>query len=374
VNGFFQSMLIRTRRLESDIEEIFLRRIWFLVLLLTGLFTCLLFGLGDGGAWILFGLSEVRYWELYVLLFGLSVPPLVFEYFLLGRQKIQHLIAWGLISYILHLVCTLAPFAFGYGLREMLWAHIALSGLRFLYVGFHLGLPSFRLPDRAWWVSSGHLTLYSVLGGIPVAFDTWLVGFLGQSEGELAVFRYGARELPLFMIFLGSIHLVMISNTDSQDDALKRIRDQIRRHTPALALVTAALCLVSPVLFPLFFSVEFSESAIIFNVYLLLILSRLNLSHTVMMRTESYRVMNTVALAEVILNVVLSMWWVQFMGWPGIALATIVAYLFEKACFSIWLYFKKGISIQSYLPLRQYLGYSIFVVLCFLLGSFYLYN
>jgi hypothetical protein len=166
----------------------------------------------------------------------------------------------------------------------------------------------------------------------------------------------------------------MLSNTGSLDNAMKSIRHQIRRHTPALALLTGSLCLLSPLLFPLLFSAEFAESAIIFNVYLLLILSRLNLSHTVMMQTESYDVMNIVATAEVILNVFLSIWWVQYMGWVGIALATIVAYLFEKVCFSIWLYFKKGISIQSYLPLKQYLGYSAFVVFCFVLGSFYLYN
>ena len=143
VNGFFQSMLIRARRLKSDSEDIFLRRIWFLVLLLTVIFTVLLYGLGDGGAWILFGLSDVRYWELYVVLFGLSVPPLVFEYFLLARQKIKHLLYWGLTSYVLHLVCTLLPFIFGYGLREMLWAHIALSASVCLrWIPFGLAQPS----------------------------------------------------------------------------------------------------------------------------------------------------------------------------------------------------------------------------------------
>jgi len=58
----------------------------------------------------------------------------------------------------------------------------------------------------------------------------------------------------------------------------------------------------------------------------------------------------------------------------GIALATVVAYLFEKVAFSLWLYFKKDISLDVYLPVRSYIGYSSLVVICFILGSFILYE
>lgn len=374
VNGVFQSVLIRTRRLSDLDRKEFLGRIWFLILLLTVSFTLLLWLLGADGGWLLFGLSDFRYWQLYVLLFGLSVPPLVYEYFLLARNQIRELLVWGGVSYTLHIIVTLAPFLLGYGLREMLWAHIGLSLLRFLYVGWDLGMPRFRLPDASWWASSGHLTLYSVLGGVPIAFDTWLVGFMSQAESEIAIFRYGARELPLFMILLGSVHLIILSDTDRLEDALHRIRKQIQRHLPLLAGLSGLLCLLSPLLFPILFTETFSESAVIFNVYLLLLLSRMNLSHTVMMRMESYRLMNLVAFAEVLLNVILSVWWVQYWGWMGIALATVVAYLFEKVAFSLWLYFKKDISLDLYLPVRSYIGYSSLVVICFILGSFILYE
>jgi O-antigen/teichoic acid export membrane protein len=224
-----------------------------------------------------------------------------------------------------------------------------------------------------WWSASGHLTLYSIIGGIPVAFDTWLVGYLSQTEGEIAIFRYGAKELPLFMILLGSVHLMILSDTDTLDQALKKIRGQISRFFPLLAGLSGALCLLSPILFPLLFTEAFSESALIFNVYLLLLLSRMNLSHTLMMRLESFWVMNIIAGLEVVINVVLSLWWVQYWGWMGVALATVVAYIFEKVIFSIWLYFKEGIPITAYLPLRSYIGYSSAVVICFLIGSFIIY-
>ena len=373
VNGVFQSVLIRCRRLSEEERKNFLSRIWGLVLLFTAVFSLFLWLLGSDGGWLLFGLTDIRFWYLYVLLFALSVPPLVYEYFLLVRSQIQRLLYWGLLSYGLHLIVTLAPFLMGYGLREMLIAHLGLSFLRLLIVGLDLGLPNFTPPDIKWWAASGYLTLYSVLGGIPIAFDTWLVGYMSQAESEIAIFRYGARELPLFVILLGSVHLIILSDTDSIETALHRIRRQIAKFFPLLAVLSAALCLLSPLLFPIFFTERFSESALIFNVYLLLLLSRMNLSHTLLMRLESYRVLLFVALSEVILNVVLSIWWVQFAGWMGIALATVVAYLFEKVCFSLWLYFREGIPLSKYLPIRSYLGYSTLVVICFLLGSFVLY-
>ncbi len=374
VNGIFQSVLIRSRRLSDGDRNEFLGRIWFLILLFTAFFTLLLWLLGSKGGWILFGISDLRHWHLYVLLFGLSVPPLVYEYFLLARNQIRDLLVWGAVSYTLHIVVTLTPFLFGYGLQEMLWGHIGLSLGRFLYVGLDLGWPRLRFPETSWWTASAHLTLYSVLGGIPIAFDTWLVGYMSQAESEIAIFRYGARELPLFMILLGSVHLIVLSDKDRLDEALTRIRKQIQRHLPFLAVLSGLLCLLSPLLFPLLFTETFSESAVIFNVYLLLLLSRLNLSHTVMMRLESYKIMNFVAFIEVFLNVILSVWWVQYWGWVGIALATVVAYLFEKLFFTLWLYYKKQIPLNMYLPVRSYLGYSGLVVICFIVGSFFLYD
>jgi len=373
VNGVFQSVLIRARRLTKVHRTKFLDQIWFLILLITVCLTLALWFLGSRSSWLLFGISDLPYWQLYVFLFAFSVPPLVYEYFLLARQQMRRLLIWGGISYSLHIIITLVPFILGYGLREMLWSHIAFSVLRFIYVGWDLGWPSPRIPDIQWWSSSGHLTLYSVLGGIPVAFDTWLVGFMSQTESEIAIFRYGARELPLFMILLGSVHLIILSDSDELDQAMHKIRSQIKRLFPILAFFSAGLCLLSPILFPIFFTEVFSESALIFNVYLLIIFSRMNLSHTIMMRLESYQLMNIVAFMEVLLNVVLSLWWVQLWGWMGIALATVVAYLFEKVVFSAWLYYKQGIPISDYLPLKSYIGYSFLVIICFLVGSFLIY-
>lgn len=370
VNGVFQVVLIRSGQLEPAIFRKFLGSVWTFVLLFSLGIGLILLCLGDWGSQILFGLENVRYWNLYILLFVLSLGPLVYEYFLLARRQYKTLLWWGTLSYSLHILCTLLPFLMGYGFREMLLAHIGLSAVRLIVMTVDLGLPRWRGVEASWWKASGQLSLYSILGGIPVAFDTWLVGFVSQSESEIAIFRYGARELPLLMIILGSIHLIVISEQGEMKKLLSKIRIQIQKSMLSLALLTGLLCLLSPWLFSVFFTDQFVESAFIFNVYLLIILSRWNLSHTIMMRLEKYSFMNRVALAEVLINVVLSVWWVQYWGWVGVAMATVVAYLFEKIVFSIWLFKKEGIRLRQYMPIKSYLGSSLFIVVCFIVGSF----
>jgi len=374
INGVFQVVLIRSGQLEPPNFKKFLDSVWSLVLVLSACIGFLLWLLGDWGAQLLFGLEFVRYWNLYILLFVLSLGPLVYEYFLLARRKYKALLWWGTISYSLHILCTLLPFLWGYGFREMMLAHIGLSAIRLFIMAADLGFPRWRGVESSWWKASGQLTMYSILGGIPVAFDTWLVGYVSQSEGEIAIFRYGARELPLLMIILGSIHLIIISEQGNMETLLSKIRSQIDRSMLGLAFLTGLLCLFSPWLFKIFFTERFVESAFIFNVYLLIILSRWNLSHTVMMRLEKYSLMNFVALGEVLLNVVLSVWWVQYWGWVGVALATVVAYLFEKIVFSLLLFKKEGIRFGQYMPVKAYLGSSLFILICFIVGSFFLHQ
>lgn len=373
VHGFSQSFLIKSGKADSEKIGQLSRSLWGLTITISLTLFVLLWFLGDKGSFLLLGIEEVAYWDLYLYLILLGLPPMVFEYFLIGRQHTFHLIIWGVASNLLHLLCSILPFIYGFGLEGMLWAHIVLNAARTVYMAFILGRPLFSLSIRDEWKGALQLSVYTILGGLPVAFDTWLVGFHTQAEEQVAIFRYGARELPLIMILLGSIHIGLLSTISASGEGMEYLKKKVLETMHWLGPLAVALLFASPYIYPWLFSEAFGESAYIFNIYLLILLSRWILSHTVAMAYEEYRTMNWIALTEFSLNVVLSFIWIEKYGLPGVIYATIVAYLFEKIALMTFLYIKHGISPGQYIPLRAYGIYSILLISSFIISTIWLF-
>ncbi len=64
---------------------------------------------------------------------------------------------------------------------------------------------------------------------------------------------------------------------------------------------------------------------------------------------------------EIIVNVTLSLWFVQIWGLAGVAYGTVAAYLFEKGLLMIFVSKTCRISVSSYLNGSRHLIYSLFL-------------
>ena len=72
---------------------------------------------------------------------------------------------------------------------------------------------------------------------------------------------------------------------------------------------------------------------------------------------------------ELVLNISLSLIFVQFWGIAGIAFATFLAYLFEKIYLTIVVRRKLNIQLQEYLPINFYFLYSVGIVVIFIFAE-----
>jgi O-antigen/teichoic acid export membrane protein len=123
--------------------------------------------------------------------------------------------------------------------------------------------------------------------------------------------------------------------------------------------------IISPWLFPLVYNADFLEAAWVFNWYLLILTSRILLPQIVVISQGKNYVLVVSAIIETVINVGLSVWWVQIWGLQGIAAASVIAYMVNKVNLILYNQFQLGISWRSYTNVRVYLLYSIFLVLCF---------
>nr|WP_319510674.1 lipid II flippase MurJ [uncultured Draconibacterium sp.] len=315
--------------------------------------------------------------ELVLLVVFIVVSPAsnLVEYYYLLKKRNKAIVIYALVSFSVQFVFVVLPvlikndiqlamrgLVFSSGLRY-LWLLITLIGnreiifsVRFIREHIKLGLP---------------LVVATLLSGSAQFVD----GFIVTSkfdEATFAIFRYGARELPLAMLLANALSNAMLpafAKKELLTENLGQLKQSVQKLMHFLFPLTAILLVVSKPLFPVVFNAGFQESATIFNIYLLLIVSRLMLPQTILNGLKISKPIMAASFFELIINVVLSLIFVQIWGIAGIAFATFVAYLFEKIYLAAVVKQRLNIGITDYLPTRIFLIYSAGIVVIFIFAE-----
>lgn len=301
---------------------------------------------------------------LLVLYLVFGVPSHMVEYFYLIRKKNKALIAYAIVSFTIQFLLVVVPVIIGLPVRRAMEGLVLSSLLRYVWLwgllirssAIHFSFPFVR----------EHLKL-----GMPLVAATFLSGSAQFVDGFIvtsrfdadtfAVFRYGARELPLATLLANALNNAMLPDFGVREklkENLIRLKKGVTRLMHFLFPLSGILLLISHPVFPVLFNPSFAESATIFNIYLLLIISRLVMPQTILTGLRLTRPVMVASLLELLLNVSLSLFFVSIWGLAGIAFATFVAYLFEKACLVVIVQRRLQIPLNTYHPVNAYLWYS----------------
>jgi len=312
--------------------------------------------------------------EIWLLLafivFG--VPANLIEYFYLIKKQNRAIVIYSITSFAVQFALVVLPAVLGYGITMALKGLVISSVLRYIWLWIIL------ISNQEIRYSHSFVKEHLKLGG-PLILATFLSGsaqfvdgFIVTSyfdEGTFAVFRYGARELPLAMLLANALSNAMLpdfANKDLLKQNLQKLKISVTRLMHFLFPLTALLLLITHPVFPVIFNPKFAESATIFNIYLLIIISRLLLPQTVLNGLQISKPIMIAALLELTLNVALSLIFVRFFGIAGIAFATFIAYLFEKVYLSVMVKNKLNVGISEYIPVKIYSIYSVVILVVFI--------
>jgi O-antigen/teichoic acid export membrane protein len=208
-----------------------------------------------------------------------------------------------------------------------------------------------------------------LVGNLIMMFDNWLVGWHYQDTAVFAVFRYGARELPLAQALATALGVAMIPRlTHDLNDGLAVMKSMTRKLFHFLFPVTIVLLLLSKPLFPLVFNPAFTDSAPIFNIFLLITASRLLLPNSIVLSLGRPQVILSVGLAELVMKIVLGFAFIHFWGLQGVAWSAVLAYWVEKAGLIWYLQRKEGIAVSTWVDIRWYLIYGLMMILSYLVS------
>lgn len=348
----------------------------FLLFTLLSLFSALLVYFSQDFISSLFSINgnQIPYMKILFMYIVVSGPANLVEYFYLLKNKPLHLIIYGLISFSLQLLCVTLPVVLGYDLGYGLYGLVFINSLRFLWLAV-LVLKYSEIKISFTFISeflrlSFPLILSLLLSGSAQYVDGFLVSYRFD-EATLAVFRYGARELPFFVLLLdafGNAVTPMFANPDNRQNALGELKRGTARLMHWMFPTAIVIVFTSKFLYPIVFNSYFKESALIFNIYILIMISRFLFTRIILIGMKDTKPIFFSSLVEIIINVSLSVIFIITWGIPGVAVATVISYVIEKLYLVIHLRKRHGILPKDYLNIRVFSIYSVALVSAFLLS------
>ncbi|MEM6963438.1 MAG: polysaccharide biosynthesis C-terminal domain-containing protein [Bacteroidota bacterium] len=371
ITGLNQGMLPFFPKRTSLEKKQFISNVFVLFCAISGFVVTLLFFFEKTVTQWLVGQDALPYFGWYAVYLLFYMPSFLVDYIYLLKNQPKKIISFGCVVFSLQIFVVVVPIFLGWGLK---WSIIGLVGLgvtRFIWLLFVIVHYSSFSWNGSLMLSYGKLSfpliLYALLSGFPTLFDSWVVGWFYDDKATFAIFRYGARELPLAIALANALSTAMIPEVVKKGDAaMRQLKSKVLQLYHILFPISIVLVLTSWWWFPKVFNSDFAESAAVFNVFLLVIISRLVFPQTILIASGKTKIILYISILETILNVVLSIWLVQSYGLVGIAFGTVIAYFFEKIAIAVYLYFRFQISFAQYTPVGWFLGYSFLLV-----GAYY---
>ncbi len=379
VNGFLQSALAFFPDLEKTEKQAFFRTIYCIFLTLSILIFSVL-AIFQTPISIFFTATTLPFFQLFALYLLVYLPTNLLEYFYLLEEK-KGAILWtsGLTFFATGLFC-LGLFFFHWSIKEVILAWLGIGTIRHFFLLKHLDFTSLNFSfflHKEQFIQylklSSPLIAYAFVGQYAVNFDAWLVNFYYHGDAtKFAIFRFGSRELPIFIAFATGLSSSMtLEIAKNGNAALSLLKEKSLRLMHYFFPLGILLIVSSNYWFPLLFNAQFKESVVIFDIFILLIISRLLFPQSVLLAKKESSAIFIISIIELFINVLLSILGVQYFGLVGIAFGTFIAFLMEKIVLAAWLWKKYKISPFSYIPIGFWSMYSFLIFIVFLFKIFF---
>ncbi|SFF63555.1 lipopolysaccharide biosynthesis protein [Sunxiuqinia elliptica] len=327
----------------------------------------------------LLGEATGPYLPLLLAYLFFSVPANLVEYFFLLKKQPGRILRYGVISFLLMLILVSLPPVIGFDIQWSLYGLLGVAVGRYGYLLVLLLRAGENRYSASFMQKHWQVALPLIFSALLSGSAQYVDGFIVTSyfdEATFAVFRYGARELPLVVLLANAFSNALLPEFSDKGrlvENLSRIKSESLRLSNVLFPLSAVMLLCSHALFPVVFNAGFAASATIFNVYILLTISRLLFPQTILIGLQKTRMIAWASAGELLLNVCLSLWFVQLWGIVGVAYATVVAYLFEKLFLAVVVKQSLNIGITKYQNCFRHLIYSLLLLALFIIVEFVMY-
>lgn len=322
--------------------------------------------------------QEILHYQRWFALFLVGyLPSLLFEYVLFLHGRYRSVVLYSTLNALGWLACLVLPPAMGYSFSLSFQLLAMLASFRLLqlwiYTSRHVQLGNLRWDLlRRWLTIAAPITGYALLGIINLSVDSWWIGQLYAGDtAMLAVYRYGAREIPLATALTAAAGAALLPQlSGALHETLPLVRRQSAKLCHQFYPLAILLTATSAYWYPWVFGAAFAESAVIFNYFVLIGGSRVVLSLALVTATQMHGPMLRTALISLFMHIALSGWLGSHWGAVGVAAGTTISFIAEKAMLTYFVYQKQGIRPGAYLHLPVWTAYTAALLLAFAVSLF----
>ncbi len=380
VTGIIQSLLplfnnnrsypFRREQFTQKSPEIFNA---FLLLLFISLLLSLLGYFLKDSIHVYKGGEKLPYANLLLIYIILSNPVCLIEYIYLLYNKPSHILYYGFITFTLQVLFVIYPVSIGLGLITGIWGLLLINALRFVWL--IVIIKKYSVIKFSWPFIKEHISLAT-----PLLVSTLLSGSAQYIDGiivsakfppeKFAIFRFGAKEMPLLVTLASGLNNAMLTQFSSQYKikySLLTLKNRSLKLMHILFPISILLLFFSNDIFKIIFADRFNQSSGVFMVYLLLFISRLLFPHTILIGLKKTNIVMMASIFEIIFNIGLTLLMIPRYGIVGVAVATVIIYLVEKIILIAYNYFVLKINPSDYISFRWYFIYGSILVSIFVL-------
>lgn len=317
--------------------------------------------------------GDLPYLDLLALFLVFNCPTFLIQYYYLLLEKYREIVVYGCVVFSLQLLVVVVPIYLDYSLEISIKGLIGWAALKYLWglgLVIRQGQWTYDLSYfKAFFPLFGPLLLFALIGKGTEYISGLLVSSLFTDEDAFAIFRYGAREFPIAVLLVGALATSLIPEmAKDKKQGLIEIREKTYRIAKWLYPLSIVSMLLSPFIFPMAFSPDFKESAYIFNIFTLLLASRIVLPQVVAIGHQHNGILTVSALVEMLVLLALSWWWGTEFGLRGIAYAAVVSFMVDRIILIYYNWKVLGIPPAEYIYIRAYIIQNLLLLAGFFLS------
>jgi O-antigen/teichoic acid export membrane protein len=193
-------------------------------------------------------------------------------------------------------------------------------------------------------------------GSVEYISGFFVSGFMG--EADFALYRYGAKELPLTLLLANAFSAALIPQIAEAGkewrEGLRPIKRSTATHIGILFPFCAVLMVASPFIYPTVFNPEFAESASVFNIFLLLVISRFVFPQSILLGLGYRRTIVQGSVLELCTAIATGLVLGYYWGINGVALSVVLASFVEKAYLVYRVKSIEKINPAQYIPIKTW--------------------
>ena len=321
---------------------------------------------------LLFQKENIPFLAIYGIFLLGNIPAILQEYFYLLQDRPKAIVLFGGTSALLQFLCIAVPVFLSYDFR-VVFTNLALLGvLKWLWLaGFSLRFSKFSFDYvllKSWWLLAWPLILYAFLGALSISVGPWFVSFFSNgSEEQFAIYRYGARELPLLAALAGALSSALIPLlASSRVEGLQELKTKSSKLYHILFPVSILLILTSQWWFIWVFDPAYANAIPVFNTFLLTVIPQMIFARTVLVALHDTKWIPMAAVFGILIHILGAYFFGQFWGLKGIAIAMLVSFMIEKLILALFLWKRHQISPFYYTNIPLWLGYTSVLLLMYL--------